>query len=238
MNFRNLAFSYLPSETPEKPRYEKHVKGLLSFIASLQNQRDSQSNGGSFSPSQKKQNISKGVRFAALVLVSIGVLFAGSKILSSMKFGTNAGSGASVKGAIATNELNKEFSFPLKNAKGDEIGALKYLIEKVELRDEIIVKGQRATAVEGRQFVILTIKISNEFKQSIQINTRDYVRLAVNGNEQELLAPDIHNDPVEVQAISTKYTRLGFPINTTDKNITLFVGEINNDQKERIELTF
>jgi hypothetical protein len=57
----------------------------------------------------------------------------------------------------------------------------------------------------------------------------------VNGNTSELLAPDIHNDPVEVQAISTKPTRVGFPINDTDKKLTLFIGEING-QKDKVEL--
>ena len=66
------------------------------------------------------------------------------------------------------------------------------------------------------------------------MNTRDYVRLTVN-NGSEWLAPDIHNDPVEIQAISTKYTRIGFPISDTDKKLKLQIGEINGD-KEIVDL--
>jgi hypothetical protein len=49
------------------------------------------------------------------------------------------------------------------------------------------------------------------------------------------LAPEIHNDPVEVQALSTKYTRLAFPIDDTYKDLTLYVGEING-HKDAIKL--
>src|SRR3989344_3040507 len=133
--------------------------------------------------------------------------------------------------------FNKEFLFPLKNDKGEEVAKLKYLIEKAELRDEIVVKGQRAKAIKGRTFLILNLKIANEFNQSIEIKSRDYVRLSVNGNKDEWLAPDIHNAPVEVQAISTKYTRIGFPINDTDHDLVIRVGEINGD-KEEIALKF
>jgi hypothetical protein len=73
--------------------------------------------------------------------------------------------------------------------------------------------------------------------KGIEINSRDYVRLIVDGNTKEMLAPEIHNDPVEAQAISTKYTRVGFPINTSDKNLVLQVGEINGP-KQTIKLEF
>lgn len=67
------------------------------------------------------------------------------------------------------------------------------------------------------------------------MNTRDYVRLIIDGNQEEKLAPDIHNDPVEIQAISTKQTRLGFAIDDNDKSLALQVGEIDGE-KEVIEL--
>ena len=111
------------------------------------------------------------------------------------------------------------------------------MIEKAELREEIIIEGQKASAVEGRIFLILTVKATNEHNQAIEISTRDYVRASVNGNKEEWLAAGMHNDPVEVQAISTKYTRLGFPIDENDKNIVLRVGEIDGE-KEEIDINF
>lgn len=149
--------------------------------------------------------------------------------------GTSSSNQASVAGAKATQDISRGFAFPIRNGDGEEVSTIVYHIEKAELLDEIIVKGQRATAIKGRIFLIITLKITNEYSQAIEIDTRDYLRLSVNENEEELLAPDIHNDPVEVQAISTKFSRLGFPINDSDKNLVLRVGEISED-KEKIVL--
>lgn len=137
----------------------------------------------------------------------------------------------------ATKVLNQEFTFPLFNSKGEEVSRIKYVLENVELRDQIVVKGQKATSIKGRTFLIVNIKIVNDFEKAIEINTKDYVRLSVGGNESELLAPDIHNDPVTIQAISTKYSRIGFPINDTDTNLKLKVGEING-VKQTIDINF
>jgi len=135
---------------------------------------------------------------------------------------------------LAKQELNKKFNFPLKNEKGKKVGELTYKIETAELQDSIIVKGQRARAVKGRIFLILNIKIINDNSQGVQINSKDYVRLSVN-NQNEWIAADIHNDPVEVQAISTKLTRLGFPINEISSSLRLQIGEIDGI-KEIIQL--
>ena len=59
--------------------------------------------------------------------------------------------------ALATQSLNREFQFPLTNNTGEEVSKIKYLIESAEIRDEIIVKGQQATAIQGRAFLIIHI---------------------------------------------------------------------------------
>ena len=130
----------------------------------------------------------------------------------------------------ATQKINKTFPFPLKDGKGVEINKIQYTIESAELQDEIIVKGQRASAVKGRTFLIINLKIRNNIDKAFEINTRDYIRLTI-GDKNEQFAADIHNDPVAVQAISTKSTRLGFPINDTDKKLKLLVGEIDGEKK-------
>lgn len=140
----------------------------------------------------------------------------------------------SIDKPLKTQKLNKSFTFPLKDDTGKTLSPLKFTLEDIELRTEIIVKGQKAEAVSGRAFLIVNLKIANDYDKSVQINARDYFRLSVN-NSDEKLAPEIHNDPVEVQAISTKYTRIGFPINITDKNLTLYVGEITG-KKDTIKL--
>lgn len=141
--------------------------------------------------------------------------------------------------ALATINLDKKFSFPLKDEKGTVVGTFDYVIQSAALQKQIIVQGQRATAVNGREFLILNLKITNNLKKTIQLNTRDYIRLIVASDTNEQLAPDIHNDPVEVQAISTKFTRVGIALDDKDtrKTIQLKVGEIDGS-KQNIDLNF
>ena len=177
-----------------------------------------------------------------ILLIIVGILaVSGVILLFKSTQTTNASIANSEKPAapavISKQIINKEFSFPIKDSNSKELSKIKYLIQSASLQDEILVKGQRARAIQGRTFLILDLKITNTFNQGIQINSRDYVRLSVNGNSEELVAADIHNDPVEVQAISTKQTRIGFPINETDGKLELKVGEING-KKETVKITF
>lgn len=185
-------------------------------------------------PRLNKKNIFK---FLLPVVLVVGVAL-GLKLAS--------GTGSTIQGTnisisdtkpLAVMTINREFKFPLRDEKGKEVGKLLYTIKDAELRKQIIVKGKRATAVDGRIFLIINLKIVNDLNQGLEVNSRDYIRVTVNGNTRELFAPDIHNDPVEVQAISTKNTRVGLAINETDKNIELRVGEING-AKETIKLNF
>ncbi len=186
---------------------------------------------------------SKKSRIIVIVIIVLGGIllinartnvFKGQKTFSAV--GANNGQKTTIAGPIATRPINKEFSFPIKDNKGIEIGTLKYMLENAELRDEIVVKGQKATAVKGRTFLILNLKIVNQGDKRIEINSRDFIRLSVN-NGTEWLAPEIHNDPVEIQPISTKYSRLGFPIDETKKNLKVQVGEISG-QKTVLDLQF
>ena len=179
-------------------------------------------------------NIKKYLPYVIIAIFGIALIFGIIKLVQ--KASNSTFSKIEIKDAKATQIINKEFEFPLMD-KGVELSKIKFVVESAELRDEIIVKGQRATSVSGRTFLILNLKVTNDFSQLINISTRDYIRLLKNGNTAELLAPEIHNDPVEIQAISTKYTRLGFAINESDTNLIIKIGEING-QKQDIEIKF
>ena len=170
-----------------------------------------------------------------LVVFSISILYiknnsstAGGSVLGDNRF--------SLPDSKAKKDIQKEFTFPLKDKEGEEVSTIKYIILDVQLQDQIISQGKPYTTVKGRTILILNLKITNQYDQAISINTKDYVRLSVNSNE-EWLAADFHHDPVSIQPISTKYTRLGFPIYDIDKDLKLQVGEIGGE-KEIINLTF
>lgn len=179
-----------------------------------------------------------------LVALGVAVLFLAASFLVMRLYKGSASSvlGASdtrieLPGAKASITLNREFGFPLKDDTGKAVSNVMFVIETAELRDQIVVKGQKASSVAGRTFLILNLKLVNEFTKPVEIKTSDYIRLSVNGNEVEWLAPDMNNDPVAVQAISTKFTRVGFPINDSDKNLKLRIGEIEGE-KQIVDLNF
>lgn len=142
----------------------------------------------------------------------------------------------SIKGAKAQQRIDKPFEVSLKDGKGTEVSKLKFVVETAELRDEIVVKGNRAVALEGKTFLVINLKVTNNYNKSVQLKIRDFLRLVKNSNENEKLAPSIHNDPVDVQAISTQYSRVGYSLNDSDKNLILLIGEINGP-KQRVTLT-
>lgn len=125
----------------------------------------------------------------------------------------------------AVEKINKNFSFPITDANGNTISTYTYTIQSVQEQNTILIQGQTAYAVPGTTFLIVNLMLTNNYTKSFNLNTRDFVRLLVNNSSQKL-APNVYNDPVQVQAISTDYTRLGFSINAKDKNLILQVGEI------------
>lgn len=147
------------------------------------------------------------------------------------------GENINIQEPLASRTLNKKYVFPLKNELGKEVASFTYIVENAEIREEIVIKGQKATSVADRSFLIVNMKIINSGNKGMQLNTRDFIRLGVGEKPSEWLAPDIHNDPVEIQAISTKYTRVGFPVNDKDKIFRLQIGEIEG-KKEIVNLSF
>ncbi len=172
------------------------------------------------------------------IVIIVGLLlaiafFAGTKFGNGGSFNT-FDERADAPSAIATQALNKSFKFPLLDSEGKEVSRIDYVVETANLQDAFIYQGKLAKAVKGRTFLIFNLKITNPYSKSIEINSRDYIRIKLN-NSSEQVAPEIHSDPVEIQADSTKYTRIGLPINDTDKNIVVLVGEIG-EKKETIKL--
>src|SRR6266568_391172 len=198
----------------------------------LNTQNGSYSSGG-FQFKNIKRYIKKSPYIPFAVVLVVVILIAGVFITHTKNHPATNTLGASSKANQVTapkpleqESLNRSFDFPLKDATGKVVSKINYEIQSVELDNQIIIKGQVATAVQGRAFLILNLKITNSYDKPVQLNTRDYVRLIVD-NASDKLAADVHNDPVDIQAISTKYTRIGFPIDANAKNLKLEVGEID-----------
>ena len=192
----------------------------------------SNSENSGFSLKNIKKTIKRSLwlPFVLVILVVFAAAYFALSNIMNISSGASTDGRVDIKKALAQQTLGKTFAYPLKDQEGNEVSRLQFQILNAELRDQIVVKGQRGTAVKGRLFLIVNLKITNSYDKAVKINTRDYFRLVKDGSN-ERLAPEIHNDPVEVQAISTKYTRVGFPINENERNLTLQIGEINGDKQ-------
>lgn len=180
----------------------------------------------------KKKLIKYGIIAGSLSLLILAVFSVRRAIIVSTKSHGVKKDLAVVISPPPPKEINQEIAISLPKSKL----SIKYVVVSAELQDEILVKNEKVKASLGRTFLIFTLKIVNDSPQGIQVNSRDFLRITTDGGH-EWLAPDIHNDPVEVQALSTKYTRVGLPVNKTDKQFKIRLGEISGEKTE-FEIVF
>src|SRR3989344_3906535 len=174
-----------------------------------------------------------GALFVVVILLAVGIgirMYAVGRARVQGVTSTTSLSGAKTVG------INREFSIPVYDKDKALSNPIRYAITEAQLTKQIVIKGQKATAVAGRTFLIINLKLVNDFSESLFLNTRNYVRIQPAGIEDRL-APEIHNDTVEVQPLSTKMTRIGLPVNEDQTSFTLYVGEINGP-KEEIPVSF
>jgi hypothetical protein len=164
-----------------------------------------------------------------LLIIALAVI-GGLRLVASRISKANGATTNSVP-YTQTENIDREFSFAAYTADKKLSDPIKYTITTAQLTNRVIIKGQGATAAADRMFLILNLKLVNDTNASKYINTRNYIRVSPAGS-QDKLAPEIHNDTVEIQPLSTKLTRVGLPVNRSDKTFTIFVGEIDGDKQE------
>lgn len=177
-------------------------------------------------------------RYAKYLVAAVSIIGVGFLARNLLALGDNSSSQTTktiLKAATANVEIQKDYQVSVLNEDGEEVDGVLMRLENAEVRDEIIVQGQKANSVAGRAFLVINMKLVNELEQAVEINTKDYLRLGI--SEAEWFAPDIHNDPVLVQAISTKPTRVAFPVDGGLRKFSLKVGEISGE-KETVEIDF
>jgi hypothetical protein len=131
--------------------------------------------------------------------------------------------------------LDKNYTYPVKDREGNEVGNIKFILINYELTNQVTVNNfYKAIVTKDKEILVFNIELTNNEDTAIKIMAGDYLRLTKN-NEDKLIAPDIDSDPVEVRPQSTKSTKLGFTLLKTDKEITVEVGELGGD-KETIEI--
>jgi hypothetical protein len=171
---------------------------------------------------------------AIQVIIGVAIITAGLFLVSRVTANNINRKSANNNASISSTPANKLHTNVNQNilitVTGKYFKKLNYEIESADVVNEIIVNGQRIQSVGGKSFLVLNIKITNDNNQGIQINSRDYVRLA-GSNTNEWYAPEIYNDPLEVQAISTKTGRIGFTVDNAQREFNLRIGEINGDKK-------
>lgn len=174
-------------------------------------------------------------KLIVIIIIFVAGVLLGAKLFSK-KTSSNVTSQAKEDAIIATAGLNSDFEFPLKDAAGNEVSSVKINAHDAVLKNEVIIKGSRSVAQNGKAFLTIDLDITNDYNKSIDVNTRNYFRLK-SENGTSWLAPDIHNDPVKVQAISTKETRIGFIVDSSAKKYILRIGEIEGEKQE-VEINF
>lgn len=184
---------------------------------------------------------SKTIIYRKKVGILLLVLIVGVALLVGVRYALSRSVSKSVLSTVTTPDaitvpVEREFSFQVYDKDKQLSDSVRYIITSAQLTKQIIIKGQKANAVSGRTFLILNLKLVNDFDKSLFLNTRNYIRVQPTGT-QDKLAPEIHNDTVEAQPLSTKLTRIGLPVDENIKEFTLFVGELEGE-KEAISIKF
>jgi hypothetical protein len=161
-------------------------------------------------------------------------------ILVAVSFGGKRKNSASAGNAkIITAKVEKSFDFAALNNQGKAVfnNKIKLKIVSVEKTNQVLVKDQVYTAKNNKLFLIVNLELKNDATAAYNILPGDLVRLAYNQDEDNKYAPDLHNNMVNVAAISTKTDRIGFVIPDNAKDYKLIVGELEG-KKETVMVNF
>lgn len=145
---------------------------------------------------------------------------------------------ATVKPKTESTQVDKSFEFAALNNQGKATSfKIRLKITSAERTNQVLVKDQNYTAKNNKLFLIVNLELKNDATQPLNILPGDLIRLTYNNDQDNKYAPDLHNNLVQVSAISTRIDRLGFVIPDNAKSFKLFVGELEG-KKEAITVNF
>src|SRR3989344_1451433 len=94
--------------------------------------------------------------------------------------------------------------------------------------ESVLVQGQRVTARNNKEFLVLNMEISNNYNVPLYVHPVDSFRLInVDGKK---FAPTAHQGNVEVRPQSTKTSNVGFVVPIGSKKFKVEVGELNGEK--------
>ncbi len=141
---------------------------------------------------------------------------------------------AQVKSQVIT--LNKTFDLPtgLEGGK-DNIQPLKFTFVSAQLTNRIVVAKKYQYAKSGATYLMLSVLIENSNTKSLNIRTRDLVRLIDNNGKK--FAPSFYNKDLPVQADAVKKDIVGFLVPDSIKDFKIQYGSPTG-AKQVIDLKF
>jgi hypothetical protein len=138
---------------------------------------------------------------------------------------------------LAETEVNKSFDFPVFDDSGEENSDNKISLSIVVAKKVSYVTSQNETinAPSGKSILILSLEIQNTQPQTVQMSTQNLVRLVIDGKNYP---PDFYNDQIEVPPVAVKKDELGFVVPENQKQFTLSVGQVDDENKQQVEINF
>ena len=132
--------------------------------------------------------------------------------------------------------IAKSIEFPIRGQDGKAIDdKLKMSLTTADKTKQILIKGQPATARSGKTFLIINLELDNPTQNKLALTPVELIRLVDATGKK--FAPDVHNDKVSIEPLSTKRTRVGFVIDETATSFNLQIGEVSG-RKDSIAINF
>lgn len=141
-------------------------------------------------------------------------------------------------------DLNKTFEIKALNTQGKEAkDKISMNIKSIEKTNEILVKGNPASAKGDSRFLVLNIDLSNSTRERLIVAPLDLIRLVI---DEQKRAAEIYTEEltqikgsVVIEPDSTKLTRVGFVLNEdiVSKPKSLQIGDINEEKKEVVDIS-
>lgn len=125
--------------------------------------------------------------------------------------------------------LSHNFEVVAKTKDGKNTnGKFPIEVTSAQTAESVLVQGQRVTARNNKEFLVLNMEISNSYNVPLYTYPVDSFRLIdVDGKK---FAPTAHQGNVEVRPQSTKTSNVGFIVPQGSKKFKVEIGELNGEK--------